>query len=1012
MKKKNIAMLMTMAMITAGVTAPMEAVYASDEIQIQSEDVFESENEDALGESTDVTEATEDSFAESAESEATDMSEAEEVEITEDAEQSGDEEIEISEEDSDTEENVADVFSDGAEDTETYSSEVVESGYCGSHFTDSEDCKRVSYKLYADGTLIIEGTGKIDTYQFQNDDRIKTVQIMEGITDLGIIGAFSNCKNLTSVSLPDSLQSTGSAFYGCESLNSVNIPSGVTTIGYSSFYGCKSLKNITIPDSVTTIEERAFSDCEKLGSLNIPISVKSIGQYAFYHCSSLESINIPATVESVGNHAFDECESVRNVNISSKDTSFGEYVFEDCTDLRSVTLPKGIKTIRKGFLRGCKRLADVALPESVTSIEESAFSNCSALMEIVLPQGITEIGDSAFYGAGLLSIKLPNGLKSIGKAAFESGNFTDIVLPDSLTDIGEDAFLYNRKLESISIPENIKELKKNTFAGCWKLKSVTLAEGLLKIADGAFSYCYSLETITIPDSVTTIGDSAFENCEALKTIHLPKNLVSIGYTAFVNCYGLGNITLPEKLESIDTGAFRGCNALLGVYITGMNVQIKSHAIGYNSESEKNEKLVIIGKKGSTAETYAKNTALLFHNVDDQLTHQTELKATCVKEGNVEYWHCDNCGQDFGNTQGTVVLDTIVVAKLKHDKVDVEYKQPTCTEVGNRSYYHCRSCGKNFMNGANDDDTETKEDMTFAAYGHNWVWSDNGSVSSGTNVVKRGTTKPVYVHSTIRKQRICTRCGQVAEKKNENNVLKVNIDQITLKCGQSSTAFRVSGDPIKSVSSFGNLVKISNLNKKNGTFKVTAHSKIYGNTFITITTTTGLIAEIEIFVQPNPVKTSSIRGLSKSVSVVKGKSVTLKPTLEPVNSPEKITYTSSNKKVATVNAKGVVKGVKPGTAKITVKSGSKKAVVTVKVTGVKTTKLSRVPAAKSISKGKTFKIKAVAAPKNTSEKITYTSSNKKVATVTAKGVVKGLRKGTATITVKSGSKKMTCKVTVK
>lgn len=102
MKKKNIAMLMTMAMITSGVTAPMEAVYASDEIQIQSEDVFESENEDALGESTDVTEATEDSFAESAESEATDMSEAEEVEITEDAEQSGDEEIEISEEDSDT----------------------------------------------------------------------------------------------------------------------------------------------------------------------------------------------------------------------------------------------------------------------------------------------------------------------------------------------------------------------------------------------------------------------------------------------------------------------------------------------------------------------------------------------------------------------------------------------------------------------------------------------------------------------------------------------------------------------------------------------------------------------------------------------------------------------------------------------------------------------------------------------------------------------------------------------
>ena len=89
------------------------------------------------------------------------------------------------------------------------------------------------------------------------------------------------------------------------------------------------------------------------------------------------------------------------------------------------------------------------------------------------------------------------------------------------------------------------------------------------------------------------------------------------------------------------------------------------------------------------------------------------------------------------------------------------------------------------------------------------------------------------------------------------------------------------------------------------------------------------------------------------------------------------------------------------------------VVTVKVTGVKTTKLSGVPAAKNVSQGKILsRLKPVATPKNTDEKITFKSSNKKVATVTSKGVVKGLKKGTATITVQSGSKKMTCKVTVK
>lgn len=80
--------------------------------------------------------------------------------------------------------------------------------------------------------------------------------------------------------------------------------------------------------------------------------------------------------------------------------------------------------------------------------------------------------------------------------------------------------------------------------------------------------------------------------------------------------------------------------------------------------------------------------------------------------------------------------------------------------------------------------------------------------------------------------------------------------------------------------------------------------------------------------------------------------------------------------------------------------------------VKTAKLSGIPAKKSIKKGKTYKLKAVVTPKNSDEKVTYSSSNKKIATVTAKGVVRGKKKGTVKITVKSGSRKKTCKVTVK
>ena len=121
---------------------------------------------------------------------------------------------------------------------------------------------------------------------------------------------------------------------------------------------------------------------------------------------------------------------------------------------------------------------------------------------------------------------------------------------------------------------------------------------------------------------------------------------------------------------------------------------------------------------------------------------------------------------------------------------------------------------------------------------------------------------------------------------------------------------------------------------------------------------------------------------------------------------KVKFTSSNKKVATVSSKGVVKAKKAGKTTITVKVGNytKKVVIQVKKPSLKLAKSSA-----TIKKGKTVKIKATATP---SGKVTYKSSNKKVATVTAKGVVKGKKKGTATITVTSNGVSKKFKVKVK
>ena len=139
---------------------------------------------------------------------------------------------------------------------------------------------------------------------------------------------------------------------------------------------------------------------------------------------------------------------------------------------------------------------------------------------------------------------------------------------------------------------------------------------------------------------------------------------------------------------------------------------------------------------------------------------------------------------------------------------------------------------------------------------------------------------------------------------------------------------------------------------------------------------------------------------------------LKPVISPSDTTDKLTYTSLNKKVVTVSAKGKMTAKKAGKAKITVKSGKKKFTITVTVVEPTPTGMKNVPTSKKLTKGKSFVLKPTILPAGAKGKITYKTSNKKVATVDAKGKVTAKKKGSAVITVTVGKIKKTCKVTVK
>ena len=166
------------------------------------------------------------------------------------------------------------------------------------------------------------------------------------------------------------------------------------------------------------------------------------------------------------------------------------------------------------------------------------------------------------------------------------------------------------------------------------------------------------------------------------------------------------------------------------------------------------------------------------------------------------------------------------------------------------------------------------------------------------------------------------------------------------------------------------------------------------------------------ITPVSVPATSITLNASSQNLITGESFTLTATVEPAKTTDTVVWSSSNEAVATVSD-GTVTAAKAGTTEITATAGNVKATCTVTVSDpvykVTDIKLTAAPS-RRIAAGKKVKLKASIAPSNATDKsVTWTSSNKKVATVNAKGLVTfkknaGGKKVTITATAKDGSKK--------
>ena len=454
---------------------------------------------------------------------------------------------------------------------------------------------------------------------------------------------FRDNYKLKGVIIPDTVDYVSRGiFSGCVSLTDVDLGKGITKISSGMFYNCKSLESLTIPEQIEEFEyipyidgdyyRRPFDGCTSLKKLYL--KAKDISSISYLNLPSLTNIVIASTVDSLPNDAFSGYNYIENVTFENGLMVLPDSCFKNCTSLKNITLPDSMMSVGKSAFENCFNLKSVTFSENLNTIADSAFKGCSSIENLSFNKNLREIGNNAFE---------------------ECSSVKNVTFNDSLNTIGESAFNNCTSIEKAELSSSVSSLGENSFAGCTGLKNVTLSEKLKYISSGAFSGCSSLESIDLPDNITKIGSSSFLDCTALQNVKIGKNTTSIENYAFSGCSSLKNIEIPANVKYIWWAAFEDCTNLSSVKLNNglqqldnyvfyncLNLKkitipasvtyLSDYSLGYYGKNDNNYKIpdfVIVGDINSCAQRYANNNGFKFeeYKVNLSTPQITSLKNT-------------------------------------------------------------------------------------------------------------------------------------------------------------------------------------------------------------------------------------------------------------------------------------------------------------------------------------------------------------------------------------------------
>lgn len=431
-----------------------------------------------------------------------------------------------------------------------------------------EDSSLPKYGIFDGGTwiitdeneLVVNADGAIKTNsaydsngwkysfaQLAEINGVTSVTVGDGVTSLPnnfLYDSKFSTQDVSTVSLPDTLESIGSSAFKFTYLSYIDIPDSVTSIGDYAFYEAGLSGGVKLSKSLTKINQYAFANND-FASVTIPSSVTEIALGAFNNCTNLMNVSIPDSVKTINEGSS----TTKPLGFDSSGDRIDGFTIKCKLDSRAYqyATANGLNTkldMRSGYITGYYSSRSCAkwyyYPDTkefyfvsnnvIPSNNTFYYSNGTAITD-----GELEV-DKLYLCYGVTDFSAIN-----NECIFKVLNPKYILLPDSLTSIGNNAFSGLTNLKSVSIPDTVATLSATSFNNC-NIEAISFGNGLKAIPDYLLKDNKTLKYVDF-GNVGTIGIGSFQSCTALEEIVIPSNLTAIGENAFAKCLSVKSVTI-------------------------------------------------------------------------------------------------------------------------------------------------------------------------------------------------------------------------------------------------------------------------------------------------------------------------------------------------------------------------------------------------------------------------------------------------------------------------------------